>query len=189
MAGNAWETMEHGARWALEHARELPPNSPVEGMGPVLRLWTYCLQGKHSSWTILVPIGSEEMSRPFVREVVWKRRQDEERLASVNRKHKLRTKLQPTIQVRDAEVSSEDLDPFLKDGARLFVPANSFEEPLPEADVKGDVSGFEGYRSLAYLRMEWQGPGPVEWAATVAWVARLRGLLVASLQEREKAGG
>jgi hypothetical protein len=185
MAGNAWETMEQGARWALEHARELSPSSPVEGMGPLLRLWTYPLQGTYSSWTILVPTGSEELDRPFVREVVWKRRQDERHLASANRKHKLRTKLESTIHVRDAEVSSGDLDPFLKAGARLFVPAISLEEPLPE----GDVSGFEGYRSLAYLRMEWHGPGPVEWAATVAWIARLRGLLVASLQEREKAGG
>ena len=185
MAGNAWETMEQGALWALEHSRELSPNSAVEGMGPVLRLWTYSLEGKYSSWTILVPMGSEEQSRPFVREVVWKRRQDERRLASVNQKHKLRTRLQSTIQVRDAEVSSEDLDPFLKAVARLFVPAISLGEPPPE----GDVSGFEGYRSLAYLRMQWQGPGPVEWAATVAWVASLRGLLVASLREREKAGG
>jgi hypothetical protein len=121
----------------------------------------------------------------MVREVVWNRGQDQRHLAAANRKHKVRTKMQPTIHVRDAVLSSEDLDPFLAAAARLFVPA----KPVQDLLALGSISGIEGYRSLAYLRMEWQGPGPAEWADIIRWVARLRDLLVASLKEREAAGG
>lgn len=183
MPGSAWETMERNALWALEHAPEVAPKGQVEGMGPILRLWTYSTSGTHTSWTILAAVGSEEPGRPLVREILWKRRQDEQRMASMNRKHKLRTKLQATVQVRDAEISPLDLHPFLDAAARLFVPEKSREGP----PRRGDTSGFEGYRSLAYLRMEWQEPGPVEWTDTTTWVARLRQLLLASLQERERA--
>jgi len=178
----AWETMERGARWALEHARELSSKNNVDGMAPVLRLWAYSSQSTYASWTILLPVGSEALRRPLVREVLWNRGQDEERHASADRKHKVRTQVQATIHVRDADLSSEDLDPFLEAAARLFVPAKASQELLPE----GDISGIEGYGSLAYFRMEWQ-QGPVEWADTITWIARLRELLVASLRERERA--
>ena len=181
MVDHAWETLEHGARWALKHARDISPTSRVQGMGPLLRLWTYPARETYGSWTILVPVGSEQRSRPMVREIVWNRRQDKRHLAAANRKRKVRTKLQPTIHVRDADISSEDLNPFLAAAACLFVPAKPLQDFLPLESI----SGLEGHGSLAYLRMEWQGPGPVEWADIILWVARLRNLLVASLTERE----
>lgn len=185
MAVTAWETLEHGARWALEHARDMSPTSHVQGMRPLLRLWTYLARESYLSWTILVPIGSEQRSRPVVREIAWNRGQDQRHLASMNRKHKVRMKVQPTILVRDADVSSEDLDPFLVAAGRLFIPAKPLEDSLPP----GNLSGIEGYGPMAYLRMEWREPGPIEWADIIIWVARLRDLLIASLRERETAGG
>jgi hypothetical protein len=182
VAANTWETIEKNALWALEHAADLSPRGPLEGMAPLLRLWEYCSEGTYTSWTILSSPGSDNSGRPKLREVVWERRQDEQRQASADRKRKLRTKLHSTIHVRDAEVSSEDLAPFSEAASRLFVPAISAQESAPQ----GDACGIEGYRSLAYLRMEWRGSGPAEWAKTIQWVARLRDLLMASLKEREE---
>lgn len=182
MAENAWEILEQGALWALEHAAELSPRSQVEGRRPILRLWTYSPQG-FVSWTILVPIGPEAGCRPLVREVHWQRRLDEERLESMNRKHTLRRKLRANLQVRYADISSEDLDPFLDAAERLILSSGL----AGESALQGDRSGFEGYHSLAYLRMEWQGPGPVEQSEAIAWAVHLRELLVASLRERERA--
>ena len=149
MLDSAWETLEHGARWALEHSRDISPTSQVQGMGPLLRLWTYPARESYGSWTILVPIGSEQQSRPMVREVVWNLGQDKRHLAAANRKHKVRTTLQPTLHVRDADISSEDLDPYLAAAARLFVPAKPLQDLLPT----GSISGIEVYRSLACRRI------------------------------------
>ena len=184
-AADAWESLEKNARWALEHASDLSPREALEGMAPLLRLWEYCSEGAYTSWTIFASTGSDTSGRPKVREVVWNRRQDEKGQASANRKHKLRTRLRSSVHVRDAEVSSKDLAPFSDAVARLVVP----EIPAPEPVAQGDAYGIEGYRSLAYLRMEWRGSGPAEWAKTIRWVARLRGLLTASLKEREEVEG
>ena len=185
MVDNLWETLEHGARWALEHAPDVSPISHLRGMVALLRLWAHSDGESYTSWTILVPIGSEQRSSPMVREIVWNRGQDERRLAAEHRRHKARTKVRPTIHVRDANLSAEHIDPYLAAAARLFVPAKTFRDSLPAESILG----IEGYGSMAYLRMEWQGPGPVEWADTIIWVARLRDLLIASLKERETAGG
>jgi hypothetical protein len=182
---DAWDSIEKNALWTLEHATDLSPRDTVEGMAPSLRLWEYCSEGTYTAWTILSLAGSDNSGRPKVREVVWKRRQDEKHQASANRKHKLRTKPHSTIQVRDAEISSKDLSPYLEAAARLFVPDIPDQNSVPQ----GDSFGIEGYRSLAYLRMEWRGPGPAEWAETIRWVARLRDLLTASLKEREEVEG
>jgi len=153
-------------------------------MRPLLRLWTYSPEGAYTSWTILSSREAGDLGSPMVREVVWSRKRDERHMASVNRKHMLRTKPQSSIRFRDAEVSSQELAPFMQTAARLFVPAILREESVPDSDA----CGIEGYGPLAYLRMEWQGPCPVEWAQPVAWVTDLRELLMASLVEREEAG-
>jgi hypothetical protein len=121
----------------------------------------------------------------MVREIVWSRGHDERSLAAAHRKHKVRTTVEPTLHVRDADLSSEELAPFLAAAAGLFVPSKPLQEVLPP----GSISGIEGYGSLTHLRMEWQGPSPVEWADTIVWVDRLRDLLVSSLKDRETAGG
>jgi hypothetical protein len=180
----AWESIEKNALWALEHAADLSPREPVEGRVPLLRVWEYRSKGTYTAWTVLSSIGTQELGRPTVREVVWKRDQDEKHLASVDRKNKLRTKQQTTIRVRDAEVFFQDLRPFMEAAARLFVPAIAPQNPNLEGS-----SGIEGYHTLTWLRMDWRGSGPVEWAETIRWVGRLRKLLEASLEEREETQG
>ena len=182
MAVETWEGVEKDALWALENARELSPGGRVEQMRPLLRLWTYSPEGAYTSWTILTSREAGDLGRPMVREVVWGRQRDEKRMASVNRKHLLRTKPHLSIRFRDAEVSSRELAPFMQTAARLFVPAILRDDSVSESDA----CGIEGYGPLAYLRMEWQGPCPVEWAQPVAWVTDLRELLMASLVEREE---
>lgn len=185
MAVETWEGVEKDALWALENAKELSPGGRVEQMKPLLRLWTYSPEGAYTSWTLLSSRKAADLGSPMVREVVWKRKRDEKHMASVNRKHMLRTKPQSTIGFRDAEVSTQELGPFMQTAARLFVPAILREVSAPESDA----CGIEGYGPLAYLRMEWQGPCPVEWAQPVAWVTDLRELLRAALVEREEEEG
>jgi hypothetical protein len=181
MSVETWEGVEKDALWALENAQELSPGGRVDQMRPLLRLWTYSPEGAYTSWTLLCPREAGDRGNPMVREVVWRRERDEKHMASVNRKHLLRTRPQSTVQFRDALVSTQELAPFLQTAARLFVPAILRDDSVPESDA----CGIEGYGPLTYLRMEWQGPCPVEWAQPFAWVTDLRELLVASLVERE----
>jgi hypothetical protein len=182
MAVDTWDIVEKEALWALEHAQELSPNGRMEQMRPLLRIWTYTPEGTYTAWTLLSPAEAGDLGSSMVREVVWSRHRDEEHLASVHRKHLVRTKPQSSIRFRDAEITSRDLDPYVQTVAHLFVPAILPEEALPERDA----CGIEGYGPLSRLRMEWQEPCPVEWAQPVAWVTDLRNLLARALVEREE---
>lgn len=177
-----WDELRRKALWMLEHADELAPREPLEGMGAQLRLWSYPVEGPLASWTLLLGRGPvAERRRPLVREVVWDRPRDQERGDLVLPRRRRPAKADPTVTIRDAEVSWDEVSPFM---AR----ATALTAPLPEATAgpgrEEGRCGIEGYRSMAYLRLEWRGRGPAAWGPAVRWVTRLRRLLARAIQER-----
>ncbi|MBI2932816.1 MAG: hypothetical protein HYY16_14310 [Planctomycetes bacterium] len=173
--------MQQRALWTLEHADELPPRDTIEGMRSQLRLWHYSSSGAYTTWSVILPVGRNARNkRPVVREVVWDRGRDRGRAISGVEKLRLRSKGAPSIRVRDAEVAWEDLAPFMEEATRLTAAP-----PVPRRkDIRGDRYGIEGFRSMAYLRVEWEDEGPPEWAASITWISRLRKLLISAVNAR-----
>lgn len=179
------DELRRKALWMLEHAGELPPREPLEGLGAQLRLWRYPLEGPLASWTLF--LGRDrvaERRRPVVREVVWDRARDQERGDLVLPRRRRPAKADPTVSIRDAEISWDAVAPFMAQATALTAP---LPETAETAAREEDRSGIEGYRSMAYFRLEWRGRGPSAWGPAVRWVTRLRRILAQAIPERAGA--
>ncbi len=177
-----WKTLEVEALWQLEHADQLPPREVTRGMALLLRLWRYPRSGPHVSWSVILSVRDFRARRAVVREVVWDRLADWKQKMAPLEALKRRQVPAPSVRSRDSEVSWADLAPFLDavGGLRSPIPARN-----PALPCREDAFGLEGYRSMAHVRLQWNGKGPRGWGDTLAWVGRLRTLLVRSMRERE----
>ncbi|MCS6852153.1 MAG: hypothetical protein NZ700_13405 [Gemmataceae bacterium] len=152
----------------LEHPKEIEPRDPIRRFGSVLRLWQYPAHGPQRSWTILTP-GKKTPpgAGPLVREVVWDRDQDLERLPRFPAGGPCR----PTIRVRDATLPDEELRQFLDRGAELAIPVVGCAE---RAGLDGEFFGLETYDVSPHVRLQWWCEGPRAWRHFVDWVTSLR---------------
>jgi hypothetical protein len=181
-AEHAWTALEHLAWWSLEHAGELPPQDAVAGMGTQLRVWHHPAAGPWMSWTVILGVGPvSNEKRPVVRQVAWDRAGDRARIDALWPELYRAKAIPPCVVVRDAELSWSALQPFMDEATRLSgpLPSGGKEPPRPQRR-----SGIEGYRSMAYLRVEWCDDGPAEWRGVIAWVLRLQRLLATTIEER-----
>lgn len=181
-----WTRLEDQALWHLEHADQRPPRDTTRGMALQLRLWRYPRSGVHLSWSVILPVRDYRGRRAVVREVAWDRIADWKHRMAPLETLKRRQVLEPSLRSRDSEVSWEDLMPFLD-------VIGGFRSPMPLAapatSSPHDAFGLEGYRSLAHIRLQWAGRGPRGWGDTIAWVGRLRELLVRSMHDRDTEAG
>lgn len=177
-----WEKTEHQARWVLAHADQSPPTEHLRGMGLQLRLWHYAHSGDHLSWSLILPVRDYRERRGVVREVTWDRSSDWKQAMTPIKKLKRRALPAPSVQIRDAEVDWAELAPFLDATGRL--PTKSLPGDASWSS-KDDVSGLEGFRSLAHIHLEWAGNGPRGWGTRVAWFDRFRRVLARIMRERD----
>ena len=181
-----WKSLEARALWLLEHADQLPPRETLRGMALQLRLWRYPRSGPHVSWSVILSVREYRARRAVVREVTWDRLADWKQRMAPLAALKRRQGLEPSIRSRDSEVGWDDLAPFLDvvGGLRSPIPARD-----PAIPSKGDAFGLEGYRSMAHVRLLWNGRGPRGWGDTIAWIGRLREVLVRSMRDRDTGTG
>jgi hypothetical protein len=116
---------------------------------------------------------------PVVREAVWHRDADNERVrAAVGRAGP--AFVRPTVAERYAEVPREWLSAILRDGCALRVGVAWPSRAV--SMVSGDC-GTAGYEFFtrddppAVLRLAWSFRPPYEWDVVAEWYARLRGFL------------
>lgn len=182
MTPDQWNQLETEALWQLEHPDQLPPRDLFRGMAMQLRLWRHARSGPRVSWSILLPVREFRTRRAVVREVVWDRIADLKRRRNPLEALKRRQGAGPAIRCRDAEVDWSDLSPYLDivGGLRSPMPVIAPKDP-----PKVDSFGLEGHRSIAHIRLHWEGKGPRGWGDTVAWVGRLRDVLIRAMRERD----
>jgi len=176
-----WTTVEGRALWLLGHADQASPREGIQGMLPQLRIWEYLRTDAYTSWTVIVSARENKGKRAIVREVCWDRPEDWKSWNRAASPLKRRQDVAPSIRIRDADLDCAALDPFL-----VFIGGLQFEPPgltslLP---TTGDVSGLEGFRSLAHIRMEWMGVSKAR--ATLGWFRKFRKLLTGAIKDREK---
>jgi hypothetical protein len=172
MESQSWRRLEGQAHWIMAHAEQSPPTEPLRGMGLQLRLWHHSGSGAHVSWSLIVPVRDYRGRKVVIREVGWDR--------SFDRRRKVL--LDPSIHIRDAEVDWSELAPFLDTAGRLAMNGHGTDPSLPS---EKDVSGLEGFRSLAHIRLEWAGKGPRGWGTTVAWFGKFRRMLARIVKARD----
>ncbi len=183
MIPEGWTKLEAEARWTLEHADQAAPRELHHGMALQLRLWHVSAAGVHQSWSVIVPVREYRERRAVIREVRWDRDVDWTRATSPLAELKRRPLPPPSLRVRDAELGWAELSPYLAEAGGLPMKGVPGRETGPAPGE--DVSGLEGYRSLAHIRLEWAGKGPRGWGDTHAWFTRFRKRLARVMRERE----
>ena len=179
----SWKKLESRALWLLEHPDQSPPRDTTRGMALQLRLWRYRRSGPHVSWGILLSARDYRTRPGVVREMSWDRLKDWKDRRTPLEALKRRQVEEPAILIRDAELRWDELEPHVDRLAGLR-PLSLVSDPAFPGE---DVFGLEGYRSLAHVRLQWNGKGPRAWGEGVAWIGRLRTLLIRALRERERS--
>ena len=164
MNAREWKRVGDRASWLLCNAEQAAPRDHLQGMAMQLRLWRTPASGTHVSWSILLPVRDFRARKSIVREASWNPSRDRNRKGGV----------EPDVRIRDAELSWEELSPFLdKAGGLHPVLIGMVASP----QLRKSVAGVEGSRSFSHVRLEWSGRGPRAWAPTIAWFERFRKLL------------
>ncbi|MBI2931178.1 MAG: hypothetical protein HYY16_05970 [Planctomycetes bacterium] len=180
MDAEQWNSLEQHASWLLAHSDQAGSQETVQGMRIQLRLWEYAQSQAWTSWAIILGTGFGR-KRPVIREARWDRPADWHR-AQVRSAHLLKRAIsEPTVLLRDAEMSWDDLSPLMKRAARFprFLPIKTDSAPAGK-----DQFGIEGYGSMAYLLIAWTGVGLDEWREVIDSISRLREALMEAIDER-----
>jgi len=176
-----WASLEEQALWLLGHGDQAPPREGLQGMVQQLRIWEYLRAGRYTSWTVILSAREYKGKRAVVRELSWDRPADWKSRARAVSSLKRRRDVEPSIQIRDAELNWTDLNPFLEFAGGLHFEPPGTASLLP---VEEDVFGLEGFRSYAHIRMEWAGVPKSR--STIGWFRKFRKLLVDTIKDREK---
>jgi hypothetical protein len=176
-----WKTLEEQALWLLGHGDQAPPREGLQGMVQQLRIWEYLLKGRYTSWTVILSAREYKGKRAVVREVSWDRPSDWKIRTRAVSSLKRRRDVEPSIQIRDADLNWTDLNPFLEFAGGLHFELPGMTSLLP---VEDDVFGLEGFRSYAHIRMEWAGVPKSR--STIGWFRKFRKLLLDTIKDRER---
>ena len=179
----AWAELEARALRLLEHAKEVEPRAPVRRYGSVLRLWHYPAHGSQTAWTILRPGRKAPAGGgPRVREVIWDRTPDQQRLFGPDVLRSRGLESTPTLRLREADVPEAELQALLATGADIAVPLVLFSHKV---GLDGEYFGLETYEGSPSVRVQWWGAGPIEWRHFTNWCGQVRCFLTEQL---DKAG-
>jgi hypothetical protein len=181
----SWQAISALAWWRLNRSGEL---NPTVGHGrdfhgaQRLRLWDDAmgLGGGSEPMTLTVfrPMFSET-SDPIVREAIWQRSVDLDRLFKEIRDAKDVVAFRPSITVRDAPVPYERFSPLIEEASNFHLPVVWFGDRAALTLDVGSV-GFEVFgdsQPPAVLRLEWSIDKPTSWEPVIAWHSEVRTFL------------
>jgi hypothetical protein len=120
--------------------------------------------------TVFRPLFAET-SGPLVRETIWQRSVDLDRLFNEIRDAKEEVAFRPTITVRDAPVPYERFSTLLQAASHLHLPFVWFRDREAVTTDAGSV-GFEVFgdsQPPAVLRLGWSIDKPASWEPVIAW--------------------
>ena len=175
----SWDALEARARTRLDGTGQVPPavrqGRPFHGL-PRLRLWSdsgvFGCDAEPIALTVFELFTDRGMERaPVVREAIWNRTADIDRMRGGVGRARIVTFLEPTMAVKFGRVLVEEL-------ARLVQSASGFRVPVTWSSESESVSsgeysaGFEFFnrnQPSASLRLTWSYDPPAEWGPVIDW--------------------
>jgi hypothetical protein len=130
--------------------------------------------------TVFRPLFFEE-GAPLVREALWRRSEDLDRLFEEIREAKEVVAFRPTITVRDAPVPYERFSLLMKEASSFHLPVVWSGDRAALTTDAGTI-GFEVFgdsQPPAIISVEWSVDRPASWEPMIAWHAEVRRFLEA----------
>jgi hypothetical protein len=191
----SWEIMNARAWGLLKNSAELRPSLVVNGSlsygHPRLRIWDDAMgfgcDYEPTSFTVFDP--QDEAKQPLVRQAVWQRTRDLQRLYDLVEEKKKPVTFHPTFTVKDAEVPAGKFNEFLNSGARFRVPVVWLDPMVAVTCDVGSV-GVEFFsldQPPAIISLQWAFDKPADWEPVVDWTSQLRKFLELCLAANERS--
>ena len=181
----SWQAINALAWWRLNRSEEL---NPTVGHGrdfhgtQRLRFWDdamgFGVGSEPMTLTVFTPMFSET-SDPLVREAIWQRSVDLDRLSDEIRDASDVVAFRPTITVQDAPVPYDRFASLMEEASGFHFPVVWFGEREARTMDVGSV-GFEVFGNSqppAVLRLEWSVDKPASWEPVIAWHSEVRKFL------------
>jgi hypothetical protein len=191
----SWDALDARA-WAYLNRNGQIPESirmglPFHGC-PRLRLWSdpggVGCEVEPTTLTVFELFTQTDKRAPVVRQAVWQRTADLNRVREAIEQSMAAVMLLPTVGERYASVPREQLSSFLREACAFRVPV-AWPNARESVTSGGGSVGFEFFsrdQPPASLRLEWSFETPAAWQAVIDWYARLRQFLESCLQGTER---
>ena len=154
-----------------------------------LRLWDDAMgfgsELQPMTLTVFTPVSSKDRA-PIVREAIWQRSMDLDRLFKEAQDAKDVVAFKPTITVRDAPVPLMRFSALIEEASKFELPVAWFCDRAGSTLDVGSV-GVEFFGSSyphAVLRLEWSIERPTNWEPVIAWHWKARKFLEACLSTK-----
>ena len=146
----------------------------------LLRLWHYPSFGRHISWFVYSPLPRYQKSdSPLVREVVWDRPFDTQRLSDPLKGLRHGFSVEPTISSRQAEISLGELELKLANLRSIILPVFVDDGSV---GIDGEGFGIETFGFTSSIRLAWWSGMPKEWEPIIEWAQDMRRFLSVCLE-------
>jgi hypothetical protein len=193
----SWDAIDARA-WAYLNRNGQIPESVRKGLPfhgcPRLRLWSdpggVGCEVEPTTLTVFELFTEIHERSPVVREAVWQRTADLNRVRGAIEQSMAAVMLLPTVGERYAPVPREQLSRFLREACPFQVPV-TWPNARESVTSGGGSVGFEFFsrdQPPASLRLEWSFETPAAWQPFIDWYERLRQFLESCLPGTEQQG-
>ena len=175
----SWDALEARARTRLDGTGQVPPavrnGQPFHGL-PRLRLWTdsmvFGCDAEPVTLTVFELFTDTGMERaPVVREAIWQRTADGDRVRDAVGPARNTVFLEPTVAVKFGRVPAEELARIVRQAAGFRVPVtwSDESESVSSGGYSAGVEFFNRNQPSASLRLTWSYGPPEEWGPVIDW--------------------
>lgn len=174
-----WDKLEMQAMFLLEHPHLLPEQKGLGKFHLALRLWHYPAFEPYTIW--LVYRGVRDEKSYLLREVVWDRSDEAERMLNPLEGLKRGFHTTPTFRIRTVELVKDEVDSRLTGLQHISLPVFTKRKYFVIAD--GDIFGIAVSGLFLNAQISWWCDGQEEWQEVIAWFNHMKAYFLAQLEQ------
>lgn len=159
----------------FENPKFLPNDETTKNFTPTLHLWIAPTFTPDKHWFFYKPQRQlNPQPKPFVRQLIWQRQNDFQRLNDPLVGLKEGFHADPTFEIKKIEIERNFLENFHKQLSEISFPAFVEDDIL---GLDGEKSGIETLGLYHRARVSWWSVYPQEWQNIVEWFEKTRRFL------------
>ncbi len=163
-----WQELETKAFQMLENPSFLSKDTILKFCQPILRLWIYPSFEPHKMWIFYEPdFRTIQPKTLIVRQVVWDRNDDGQRLNDPLKGLKEGFHTEPTFEIKSIEITKENFNKMFDELQNIQFPA--FANYKKSIGIDGVRCGIETYDFTHHTNIYWWSVYPKEWQNLVNW--------------------
>jgi hypothetical protein len=175
-----WQELERKALQMLENPQFLPKDETTRHFAPTLHLWISPTFTPDKHWIFYKPRPQiNPPPNPFVRQMIWQRQSDFQRLNDPLVGLREGFHIEPTFETKTVEIEREMPKNLHRQLSEISFPAFANEEIL---GLDGEKFGIEIIGFYHQARVSWWSVYPKEWQKLVDWFEKTQEFLEKSFK-------